>query len=669
MKNISPLACFIIIACTVTAQKQNSPDPWGTWGIGNIKNPNSLNQYENFKIEGFHIYFNWSDLEPQKNTFNWAKLDSQLQIVADGDLWIGLQVMVGPNCPGWIYDNVPEVITTGGNNNGPYPYYLDRDYEVRYFNMMKKVANHLANLPPDLKSHFMYWQISEGSTGDEDPYKGTPTQSQYDIDYYTWEDFRHQSWDSARKYRGNARYRFLFNSGNYAQDLQYVDGNFPGDMHKDGLLSHWYSFDGELLYYARQIRELNEHGYDNRTRGEVQDNFNTSWWKLAPVKQSFTLACSALSCALDMMDIGGGYISSVSGDTRPTDFFKKYAGIRGAEGARKGFIALRDVPDFADIIRFPEDEYGPVIDPAGQATFDKKIQNINNNPQDSSARKYWLKMKAVTQFLNPARVNKIVNEFKPAGAMHNDNGDDYHDDFGINMTKNFLKFIRQINPDATSVGAWRVGPDTSMYGRYAKYFKLEHKQGEMFFRFSEDLVQPNETLQFTVTYYDSGRGIWSINAGNIPEFIKNKDTKQWVQKTIVIENFKERTLLNGEADFSLRYENGGNTAFALIEVEIAGDSRQTGSGNEKITYEDLKLELSPNPNPGRFMVKLTAKANETYSVFVTDAAGNTILSEKRQAINGLNAWSFSSLKFKEGIYVLHIQSAKAKGAVNFIVEK
>jgi hypothetical protein len=470
--------------------KAKFSQPLGYMGIGNIKNPNSLDQYENFKIEGYHIYFNWSDLEPQKNNFDWTTLDNELKIVADNDIWIGLQIMVGPNCPEWIYDNVPKVFTTNGNNNGPYPYYLDPDYEKRYFNMMKKVADHLAALPPGLKQHFMYWQISEGSTGDEDPYKGTPTNPQYDIDYYTWEDFRHQSWDSAQAYRGkDAYYRFLFNSGNYAQDLQYVDGNFPGDMHKDGLLSHWYSFDGEFLYYARQVRELNEHGYDNRTRGEVQDNFNTSWWMQAPVKQSFTLACSAISGGLDMMDIGPGYINSVFGDTRPTDFFKKYAGKRGAKGAHGGFIALRDVPDFADTFRFSVVEYGPVIDPAGQKAFDNKIQTIENNPKDSSARKYWLKMKAVTQYLNQARVNKIVNEFKSAGAMYNDNGDDYHHDFGTNMTKNFLKFIRQIDPDSTSVGAWRIGPDTSMYGRYARFCKLEKQKGEMFFRFYGNLVQ------------------------------------------------------------------------------------------------------------------------------------------------------------------------------------
>jgi hypothetical protein len=154
------------------------------------------------------------------------------------------------------------------------------------------------------------------------------------------------------------------------------------------------------------------------------------------------------------------------------------------------------------------------------------------------------------------------------------------------------------------------------------------------------LYKPNETLQFTVTYYDSGRGVWSINASNKHFFTKNQNTRQWVQKTFVIENFKERTLLNEQADFSLRYESGGNTAFALIEVEIADDLKQAESGKEKVASEDIKLELSPNPNQGRFLVKLTAKANETYSVFVTDAAGNIILSEKRHATNGLNAWNF-----------------------------
>ena len=79
----------------------------------------------------------------------------------------------------------------------------------------------------------MYWQICEGSTGDEQPYKGTPVDSAYEIDYYTWQDFRHQCWDSASTYAGKNRYfRFLFNSGNNSQDLQYVESKFPEDFQK-----------------------------------------------------------------------------------------------------------------------------------------------------------------------------------------------------------------------------------------------------------------------------------------------------------------------------------------------------------------------------------------------------------------------------------------------------
>ena len=67
-----------------------------------------------YPIEGYHMYYNWSDLEPRKNDFKWEAFDEKLQIIADKDIWIGVQIMVGPNSPSWIYDNVPKVITTGG---------------------------------------------------------------------------------------------------------------------------------------------------------------------------------------------------------------------------------------------------------------------------------------------------------------------------------------------------------------------------------------------------------------------------------------------------------------------------------------------------------------------------------------------------------------------------
>ena len=220
------------------------------------------------------------------------------------------------------------------------------------------MANHLENLPPELKGHLMYWQICEGSTGDEQPYKGDPVDSNYEIDYYDWQDYRHLCWEKANEYAGKNRYfRFLFNSGNMSQDLQYVQAKYPEDFQKSGWLSHQYSFDGEFLYYSRQIRRLQSTFYGYRTRGEIQGIYNYPWWKMAPVKQSFMLVCSALAGGLDMLNIGGDYINATN-DPRPTDFFKKYAGLRKPAGANRGFIALRDVPDFMDTIRFPVKQYG-----------------------------------------------------------------------------------------------------------------------------------------------------------------------------------------------------------------------------------------------------------------------------------------------------------------------
>ncbi len=657
--------CIVPIALTSKSQRPlNFINPWGTWGIGFIKNANSLNVYQPYHIEGYQIYYNWSDLEPTKDNFNWAPLDNQMKIVADDNIWVAVQIMVGPNCPDWIYNTVPKVFTAGGNDDGPYPYYLDPDYINRYYNLLKQAANHFKNLTGNIKTHFMYWQITEGSTGDEDPYKGTPTNPKYDIDYYTWEDFRHTAWHNVETYAGSRYYRFLFNSGNFAQDLEYVDDQYPGDMHKDGLLSHQYSFDGEALYYLRQYLEFNKTGFDNRTRGEVQDIFNNDWWKLAPVKQAFSLACSAASGGLDMMNITPGYINSVFNDTRPTEFYKRYAGLRKPQAANRGFIALRDVPDFIDSFRFPESQYGPVIDPTKQAAFDKKVNNIENNPKDSASRKYWLVMKAYAQFLNPARQNKIVNEFKPAGALFS-NTDLYHDDFGINMTKNFLKFIRQWYPDSSSIGAWRIGPDSSIYGRYARLFKLKNNKGAMYFRFDDSLVDKGDQLQVTVTYYDTGNGQWSINCSNTNLKITNTHTRQWLQKTMNIGSFTPRTLFQGKADLGLRYVSGTNTPFALIEINAR--LLRLNSDDARVDREALQLSLSPNPNTGQFKVSFTAKKTDRYSVFVTDESGNLFYTESRSGTAGNNAWNISSAKLQRGAYVLHVESGTTAGEAKFIV--
>jgi hypothetical protein len=567
MKTLTFFLLICLVACKNQTNFPTAENQFGTWAIGSIKTRNWFNIYKPYHIDGYQVYFNWSEIEPTQDNYNWAAIDEDLKAVADVNIFSALQIQVGQNCPEWIFTNVPKVYTAGGNDNGPYPYYFDEYYKTRYFLLLKKVADHLNNLPTATQAHFVYWQIAEGSTGDEQPYKGTPLDDLYNIDFYDWQNFKLAVWDSVELYAGaNKKYKFLFNDGNDGTNVQYVDQHFPHDFHKDGFLSHSYSFNGEALYHDRQYLNINDSITDNRGRGEIQDIYDEPWWSFAPVKQAFALSCSAAANGLDMLNLTPGYINSINNDTRPADFFDRYAGYRHAQNSKRGFIALRDCPDFADSIRFPAAQYGAVIDPAKKRRFDNRINAIWANRNDSVIRKQWLTMQTYVIYLNPARVENIAVKFHQLGAEY-DERDFYHNDFGVYMNKNWSKFITQYNPDSTSYGAWRLGDDSCIYGRYARYPTITNGKGGMYFSIDDSLIKPKDKFTITVTYYDNGNGQWALNCSNQSLQVTNTNTNEWLQRILTVNSYKPNSVFNGRADFALRYQGGDNTAFTLIEIK------------------------------------------------------------------------------------------------------
>jgi len=109
------------------------------------------------------------------------------------------------------------------------------------------------------------------------------------------------------------------------------------------------------------------------------------------------------------------------------------------------------------------------------------------------------------------------------------------------------------------------------------------------------------------------------------------------------------------------------------EIERVIDASETPGIAENPNYKpdiaNLKLKLSPNPNKGQFTVELIAPKNETYSIFVTNVVGATVLSLNKPAVKGINTWSLSSPKLQKGVYLLHVQSSNASITQNFIVDK
>lgn len=562
-------AALLFSACLAFSQR--SIPVWGTWGNGPVKKQKDIDIYAPYKIKGYNLYILWSDIEPHEKKYNWSSLDSAVKLLIDNDLWIGILVQFGQNCPDWIFKKVPGVITEGGNDPGPYPYYMDTVYKLAYYNILKQIANHINSYDAKTRSFITYWQIAEGSTGDTGPYKGVPVDPQYEISNQDWAAFRYAAWDSVAAYTTGRKYKLLFNGGNDGEYIDYIEEHFPTDMNKDGNLSHNYSFDGELAYFSRQIPHIHDILFNYRSRGEAQGFWNNSWWQQAPLKQSFTMICSAISGGLDMFNIPGGWINQNTSDPRPTDFFNQYGGRRTATSVASGFIALRDVIDFADSARFPPGQYGPVIDPLQLDNYKKAIEQINQS-EAGDTYKYWLKTVVMAKYINPSRVNALITEFKSQGAMYNTDGDEYHNDFGVLMTRNYVKFITQLDANETSAGRYRIGADTALYGRYARAFKITNGDGAMSFRLNDDLFNvggPKFKIQITVTYFDSGNSKWAIVAGKGNEYkvkISNAGTNQWKRITVQFNDFVLRSLQNGKADIALQYIAGDNVAFALIEL-------------------------------------------------------------------------------------------------------
>jgi len=565
--------CFTLgLLLTFTLCAQRTLQPWGTWGLGKLNNPTKdFNLYAPFNIEGFTLSINWSDLEPTKGQYNWAYLDSRIEAVKAQNMFIGLLILYGPNCPVWIYEKTPQVFTTGGNNDGPYPYYFHNYYKKNYYNIVNQIAQHIAAYPKETKSFIAWWQITEGSTGDPEPYKGTPIDSAYVIPKDKWVQFRKDAWDSVWKYSNEAgrTYKILFNPGNDAEDLDYIEARYPAQMNKDGHLSHRYGFNGEAAYFFRQLDDVNNFFANHRTRGEVQQVWGYDWWIEAPLQNAFALICSALAGTLGIFNMPGGWINQTGIDTRPTDFFNKYADYRRGAQTNKGFCALRDVIDFADTNRFKISIYGPVVDPAARKRVEKKWKEIEDGT-DSLSYQYWQKIQLVARNLNPARVNMLVQEYAANGAEYNpdnaNNADCLHNDFGVVMAKNYSKHLFQLRINETSIGRYRIGPDTGLYGRYCREFKIVNEQAAMWFKAHDSLYSgATNHVQITVVYFDGGNGKWSVSNGSKEIKMHNTNTKQWLTQVFDFPAFVARGYLDGTADFAINYITGANTKFTLIE--------------------------------------------------------------------------------------------------------
>ncbi len=530
---------------------------YGVWGGGDIDST-SISKYPFFK--GWYIRAFWKQLEPEKDRFDWSFLDAQFKFAADHNLAIGFMVWVGPLSPEWLYSNgVPKVITDTKKKEATYPFYLNPYYKERYLNMLKQVAAHIEKLPAEERKKIVMWMSTEGSTGDIVPYKGRPQDSQYDISQDQWTNFKRDVWTYMYKVCQNAtpRINLLVNQGNDGRYFDWLHSNLLNVWMKAGNISHTYQFNGELEYYNRLQKlevKTREDSSANRTRGEI--TVSGKWFNQNESWNMYALLGSCLHFGLDIFNTAPKYLNNPI-DSISFNFFNVYAGQKVAATAPGAFCLLRDGLDAADLKRFPESKYGPVIDPAKLDQYNKEMQrkgfSDDDGEEDGGSDEGIKQSDIKNDNLSAERINKILEEYAAYGAKRGDlsNLDDVNadsssynppnatlnkkgkvrnpdrqsknqnrknkksndggkktsyqkereanmviNDIGVNLVPdNYYRYLIQYSPNTTSRGYWRVGPTDQPYGRFARGFDSKKDMTEMFFALDKKFFNGSTTAQ------------------------------------------------------------------------------------------------------------------------------------------------------------------------------
>lgn len=525
-------------------------------------------------IKGAADRVKWADIETSPEKYDWSKMDSQIRNALAGRYYYYFVLWTGPHSPEWIYEQgVPKVAVKGSKGKDFFPYYLDQNYINYFHRFIGKLADHIASLPEKERNVFAFIQPAFGSTGDRQLYKGTPIDQKYKISAQQYLEFC--SGATKRFYEAFDKpelkhIRFLFNvdnesnpevlkgaKGAKAGELLYANWlrkNYPIELRKQQFtMAIGYQTNGEIV----QDNELRPSffGLNGKkpefVRGEFSKFGQAGIFQENPIWNYYWTAISTVDRGLDLWEVDYNTVKTGLYN-EGFAFASRYSYYKQPQTSPYAFIALRDVLDSSDTIRFPEEKYG----------------------------------KAVKS--NADRVNKIEKEFKKHGAQVGDlhaatslSGSNYlyeakaMNDVGFELiARNYSRFISQIDANETSIGLWRVGPTKQPYGRYARAFENSTGRNRMYFDLDDNFLslKTKETINLKIIYLDKGYGKFSVryDSSSSPDktavTITKANSGNWMTKSITIADGVFANKGPRNSDFSLVNEDNENDIFHMIEI-------------------------------------------------------------------------------------------------------
>lgn len=594
-------------------------------------------------ISGGMIAVKWSELQPQQNNFLWSLIDTPLDKLADTGLYAELMIWAGPDAPDWIYQYVDSVKTDDQDHTwDKYPAYLDPDYKLYWFRMMDSVAAHIAALPASQRNRVLIYQSAEGTTGDATAFKGSSTDTGwFGNSSPKWMALREAAWKHLDTLYGSStpKIHLLLNQGGGFELNSWINTNIPLAWRKDPGGGHIY----QANYETNDRDSLNNIinvpvgncAARVRARDEQDNHYHSAaffkhqkWWYMSTAQ-------SALQIGLDLWFIQSDI--QVNNFDSAFKFFAKYAGQKDPSCSPAAYCALRDGLDAWDTVRFPKNIYGNIGTDALDTVRCKAIANsfaANGASQD-----------------DPAVATSDING--PAGQR---DADGLNDVGWKIFPGNYERFLHQLDAGSTSVGYWRLGDTSTVYGRFARGTKHNAGKDTLLFDLNDNFYTGtgSHTAVFHIVYYDSGTGKWSLyyDANTNPQkkalTMTKKGSNTWKDTTVTVTDGYFGNRQPHSADFVLLNTDTDDDIFALVEVSRATGSRPTGIGTAE--QDDNDILLSPNPVTDALSITLPADGKKC--VLLTDMTGRVMADITTDAGNT----RIGTDKLLPGVYFIRVRS-------------
>lgn len=653
MRKRTAFSIFVFVILMISVSVCYAQIPRQYYGVWDRNDDYSVEEYPFLK--GLTYNEKWQDVETSAGAFDWSPLDTAFARAYASGQALYAKINVGPDSPDWLYDNgVPRVSADGDS----YPYYLDEDYKTYCFRMVHAFADHIREQPDHLLEKIAFVQVQTGSTGDEAPYKGTPSPSSYAISDAEWCAFRLEMFavfDTAFQEGSGRKIPLLFNcvGDEYVEEWNWVVANITAGLGRKGSAY----VRGHHLTEERTFAELwrpylvDPQGVRLFSRAEMDQTWTKPYYSLNVPLNFYWGAINGLHSGLSVWDITSSAMDGIAthGYENCFYFFNKYAGEIYADSARAAFCALHRGLDASDTDTYPEAVYGD----ASKGNEDRYTAICADFSQ------YGAKMDHVYA----ATRGQVYQRSSQTGF--NDAGWEI-------FSGNYGRWLTQVDPEETSVALWRVGgtitTSSPIYSRFARGFEHSSGKDTMFFDIDDRFFSlGNTAVNVKIIYYDTP-GSWELqydaadNAAKTAMSVTNTNTETWKSDSILIEDGNFNNRCPRSCDLMLVNTGGEDNIFHMIEITKEGTTPIRESSYHQKPQIQTVIRCSPNPFSGQTAMRFQLSGWTDAKLSIYDAQGRlikTLINEKRGAGSHRVQWNgrdANGKRLSAGMYFVRFQA-------------